>query len=301
MQEAVDVASTIEAYEELREESTSANQLILDSIDDEGMKKNLQGTLFKDSLKGIKLIAYEADKILFRYIWRYGHIKRLRTGWDDDQEPSARTDQGSKRRRAGKEPDLYHRGSYATTDVFEAPAHQEFDTGVQSVPAVHESVQPWLSNLAQQDPRESFDELTDSTFDFSAFVMNRLNVQTLTHELACTRQKARQFYAFATSRESARDIYSKRQIIAVTKVEIVEWHDYKHLNGINKKSTSQKMTRTDQSEKARRFKPYSDPRDSYYENKRQEVRLMRIDPVTTQVLRCVFRWVRTALNVRLKN
>ncbi|GJX36714.1 hypothetical protein Tco_0248271 [Tanacetum coccineum] len=39
------------------------------------------------------------------------------------------------------------------------------------------------------------------------------------------------------------------------------------------------MTRTDQSEKARRFKPYSDPRDSYYENKRQEVRLMRIDPV----------------------
>ncbi|GJT22434.1 hypothetical protein Tco_0892371 [Tanacetum coccineum] len=77
-----------------------------------------------------------------------------------------------------------------TTDVFKAPAHQEFETGVhdeqakkevqhlpdwfqqptrlpspnhawnKSVPAVHESVQPWLSNLAQQDPRESFDELT---------------------------------------------------------------------------------------------------------------------------------------------
>ncbi|GJR76348.1 putative ribonuclease H-like domain-containing protein [Tanacetum coccineum] len=52
-----------------------------------------------------------------------------------------------------------------------------------SVPAVHETVQPWLSSLAQQDPRESFDELTDSTFDFSAFVLNRLNVQTLTPEL----------------------------------------------------------------------------------------------------------------------
>ncbi|GJY97864.1 hypothetical protein Tco_0514774 [Tanacetum coccineum] len=93
------------------------------------------------------------------------------------------------------------------------PADQEFETGVQdeqaeeevqhlpdwfqqptrlpspdhawnkSVPAVHETVQPWLSNLAQQDPRESFDELTDSTFDFSAFVLNRLNVQTLTPEL----------------------------------------------------------------------------------------------------------------------
>ncbi|GJS21401.1 hypothetical protein Tco_0450033 [Tanacetum coccineum] len=201
-----------------------------------------------------------------------------------------------------------------------------------SVPAVHETVQPWLSSLAQQDPRESFDELTDSTFDFSAFVLNRLNVQTLTPELlagptfelmkgtckslteleyfceevykattekldwinpegrqyphdlrqplpvkpkdstSVTKTKAadyghikwiedlvpnsmwsqtivkydkfalwgishwgkkrRQFYAFATLRESARDVYSKRRIIAVTKVEIVEWHDYKHLDWI---------------------------------------------------------------------
>ncbi|GJY17289.1 hypothetical protein Tco_0388780 [Tanacetum coccineum] len=40
-------------------------------------------------------------------------------------------------------------------------------------------------------------------------------------------KKRRQFYAFATSKESARDVYSKRRIIAVTKVEIVEWHDDK--------------------------------------------------------------------------
>ncbi|GJX58731.1 hypothetical protein Tco_0290121 [Tanacetum coccineum] len=32
-------------------------------------------------------------------------------------------------------------------------------------------------------PRDDADELTDSTFDFSAFVLNRLNVQTLTPEL----------------------------------------------------------------------------------------------------------------------
>ncbi|GKF78803.1 hypothetical protein Tco_0234371, partial [Tanacetum coccineum] len=52
------------------------------------------------------------------------------------------------------------------------------------VPAVHESVQLWLSNLARrQDPRESFDELIDTTVDFLAFVMNQLNVTTLTPEL----------------------------------------------------------------------------------------------------------------------
>ncbi|GKD72696.1 hypothetical protein Tco_1330978 [Tanacetum coccineum] len=54
----------------------------------------------------------------------------------------------------------------------------------KSVTVGHESVQPWLSNLARrQDPRESFNELTDTTFDFSAFVMNRLNVKTLTPKL----------------------------------------------------------------------------------------------------------------------
>ncbi|GJT33829.1 hypothetical protein Tco_0924248 [Tanacetum coccineum] len=36
----------------------------------------------------------------------------------------------------------------------------------------------------------------------------------------------------AHSMESARDVYSKRRIIAVTKVEIVEWQNYKHLDWI---------------------------------------------------------------------
>ncbi|GJT37841.1 hypothetical protein Tco_0937706 [Tanacetum coccineum] len=342
--------------------------------------------------------AYEADKILLDTYGDTVTIKRPRDGADDDQEPSAGTDRGSKRRRSGKEPastsapretttttagkttttgSKTHKQSASqsapveetmqTTDVFEAPAHQEFETGVhdeqaeeevqhlpdwfqqptrlpspdhawnKSVPAVHESVQPWLSNLARrQDPRESFDELTDTTFDFSAFVMNRLNVKTLTPELlagptfelmkgtcksltkleyfceevykattekldwinpegrqyphdlrqplplvpnsqgrhvipfhhfinndleylrggessrkystSVTKTKAadyghikwiedlgkkrRQFYAFAITRESARDVYSKRRIVAVTKVEIVEWQNYKHLDWI---------------------------------------------------------------------
>ncbi|GJU48412.1 hypothetical protein Tco_1217967 [Tanacetum coccineum] len=45
-------------------------------------------------------------------------------------------------------------------------------------------------------------------------------------------KKRRQFYAFAATRESARDVYSKRRITAVTKVEIVEWQNYKHLDWI---------------------------------------------------------------------
>ncbi|GJU65528.1 hypothetical protein Tco_1247363 [Tanacetum coccineum] len=32
--------------------------------------------------------------------------------------------------------------------------------------------------------------------------------------------------------ESARDVYSKHRIIAVTKLQIVEWHNYKHMDWI---------------------------------------------------------------------
>ncbi|GJU41230.1 hypothetical protein Tco_1194187 [Tanacetum coccineum] len=302
--------------------------------------------------------------------------------------PPLEQNRGSKRRRSGKEPESTsaprekttttagktttgsktHKQSASqsapveetmqSTDVFEAPAHQEFETGVhdeqpeeevhplpdwfqqpkrlpspdrawnKSVPVDHESVQPWLSNMAKRkDPRESFDELTDTTFDFSAFVMNRLNVTTLTPELSPTShteiigldqprrppnphiceihyrlfkfsglsfynrfitrsitnlstvrggesshkystsvtktkaadyehikwiedlvpnsiwsqvivnydkfalwgishwgKKRRQFYAFAATRESARDVYSKRRIIAVTKFKEGDFH-----------------------------------------------------------------------------
>ncbi|GKE85642.1 hypothetical protein Tco_1559384 [Tanacetum coccineum] len=184
--------------------------------------------------------AYEADKILLDTYGDTVTIKRHQDGADDDQEPSAGTDRGSKRKEpestsAPRETTTTTAGKTTTgskthkqsasqsapveetmqsTDVFEAPAHQEFETSVhdeqaeeevhhlpdwfqqpkrlpspnhawnKSVPTVYESVQPWLSNLARrQDPRESFDELTDTTFDFSAFVMNRLNVKTLTPEL----------------------------------------------------------------------------------------------------------------------
>ncbi|GJV22537.1 hypothetical protein Tco_1371557, partial [Tanacetum coccineum] len=62
----------------------------------------------------------------------------------------------------------------------EKPAHQEFDIGATKEQSDKETSQhpDW-----QENPRESFDELTDTPFDFSAFMMNRLNVETLTPEL----------------------------------------------------------------------------------------------------------------------
>nr|GFB70008.1 hypothetical protein [Tanacetum cinerariifolium] len=46
-------------------------------------------------------------------------------------------------------------------------------------------------------------------------------------------RKRQQFYGFAVNRESSLDVYSKRRIIAVAELKIVEWHNYKHLDWIS--------------------------------------------------------------------
>ncbi|GJW97838.1 hypothetical protein Tco_0179646 [Tanacetum coccineum] len=314
-----------------------------------------------------------------------------------NEEPSTGSNLGSKRRRAGKEPESTsapkektskttgkstegsksHQKSadesaqaeepMQTAKDLEEPAHQEFKTGVtedqpdeetsqlpdwfqkpakpptpdrdwnKTLPDAHGPVQPWLSSLAQmEDPRESFNELMDTPLDFSAFVMNRLKVDTLTPELlagptfelmkgsckslveleyffeevykattdqldwnnpegqqyphdlrkplplipnsrgrhvipfdhfinndlvylsggvssrtyttSVTKTKAADYGNIKwiedlvpNTMESARDVYSKRRIIVVTKLQIVEWHNYKHLDWITVRRDDDKL------------------------------------------------------------
>nr|GEZ86136.1 hypothetical protein [Tanacetum cinerariifolium] len=96
----------------------------------------------------------------------------------------------------------------------------------KTLPAAQGNAQSWISTLAKQtDARSSFNELLDTPIDFSNFIMNRLSVDTLTPKLL--------FYGFVVNRESALDVYSKRRIIIVTELKIVEWHSYKHLDWIS--------------------------------------------------------------------
>nr|GFC77141.1 hypothetical protein [Tanacetum cinerariifolium] len=54
----------------------------------------------------------------------------------------------------------------------------------KTLPAAQGDAQSWISDLARQtDARSSFNELFDTPLDFSNFIMNRLNVDTLTPEL----------------------------------------------------------------------------------------------------------------------
>nr|GEZ07877.1 hypothetical protein [Tanacetum cinerariifolium] len=150
--------------------------------------------------------AYESNKIILDTYGETFTLKRRRDDDEDkDEEPSAGPDRGSKKCRE-EEP-------VKTTSQMEEPSHPEFETGpddqpiVQSsqhpewfsqaqkppsldrdwnktLPAVHGSIQPWISELAKQaDTRFSFNKLTDTPLDFSNFIMNRLRVDTLTPKL----------------------------------------------------------------------------------------------------------------------
>nr|GEY63985.1 hypothetical protein [Tanacetum cinerariifolium] len=206
--------------------------------------KSIQRSDAQRNLYKALVDAYESDKIILD---TYGETVTLKRRHDDDEdkdeEPSAGSDRGSKRRREGKDPEsastpsepatrsvgrsttrsksrqaLASESTFVeepvqTTSQMEEPSHPKFETGAEdqpivqssqhpewfsqpkkpltldrnwnkTLPAVHGSIQPWISELAKQaDTRSSFNELMDTPLDFSNFIMNRLRVDTLTPEL----------------------------------------------------------------------------------------------------------------------
>ncbi|GJT44513.1 hypothetical protein Tco_0953228 [Tanacetum coccineum] len=162
--------------------------------------------------------AYETDKDILE-TYRYTiTFKRRQDDEVEDEEPSAGSNQGSNRRRAGKEPkstsvlkektskssgktkegsNSHHTSTGFTEDQSVDETTQHLDwfqkptkpptpdcDWKKTLPAKHGPVKPWISTLAQnEDPRESFNKLMDTTLDFSAFVMNRLKVDSLTLKL----------------------------------------------------------------------------------------------------------------------
>ncbi|GJS18018.1 hypothetical protein Tco_0412490 [Tanacetum coccineum] len=122
--------------------------------------------------------AYEADKYILD---AYGDIVTIKRCRDDDEEPSAGSNRGSKRRRSGKEPESTSapkektskstgsskEGSKSktrstdksaqieelvhTVDDLEQPAHQEFNTGFTKDQPVEETTQfpDWFKKLAK--------------------------------------------------------------------------------------------------------------------------------------------------------
>ncbi|GJX92612.1 hypothetical protein Tco_0347198 [Tanacetum coccineum] len=166
-----------------------------------------------DNLYKALVDAYESVKFILDTYGETVSFKRRQDDEDKDEEPSAGSNRGSKRRKERKEPEST-KDPMQTAKDWDERTHLEFETGVtedqpdeetsqlldwfqkpakpptldrdwnKTLPDAHGPVQPWLSSLSQmEDPRESFNKLMDTSLDFSAFVMNWLKVDTLTPEL----------------------------------------------------------------------------------------------------------------------
>nr|GEV02585.1 hypothetical protein [Tanacetum cinerariifolium] len=229
-----------------------AISLILGIVDKSNEQKNLYKALVD---------AYECDKLILGTYGDTVTLKRRRDDEDKDEEPSAGSKRRSKRRRAGKEPKSTSAPKEKTSKTSGATDEQPVEEASQhpnwfqkqakppttdrawnkTLPSTHGRIQPWIRNLAKKaDSRTSFNKLMDTPVDFSGFVMNRLKVDTLTSKLLVGR-KRQHLYGFAVNRESAQDVYSKRRIIAVIELQIVEWYNYKHLDWITVRRDHDKL------------------------------------------------------------
>nr|GEZ36948.1 hypothetical protein [Tanacetum cinerariifolium] len=199
--------------------------------------------------------AYEADNTILE---SYGDttILKRRCGDDDDQERlSARSNQGSKRRREGTE----------DQPIVQTSQHPEWFSQPRK-PTTPDHQLDWVNPEGQQYPHNLLQPLPlipdnrgRHVIPFAHFINNdleylRVGTSSRKYSTSVTKTKAadyghikwiedlvprtwgrkrQQFYGFAVNRESALDVYSKRRIIAVTDLKIVEWHNYKHLDYIS--------------------------------------------------------------------
>nr|GEV74659.1 hypothetical protein [Tanacetum cinerariifolium] len=158
--------------------------------------------------------SYNTNKDLFNTYGEVFSLKRSRDDSDKDQDPFAGSDRGTKKRKSSKEAvtskdsmskekkssstskdaSQSQQKSFGKSAHVEVSSHivddsrvqqdQEFDTGNNDVqPADKEVTKADCEVACAKESCTSFDELMDTSFDFSAFVLNRLNIKDLTQEI----------------------------------------------------------------------------------------------------------------------
>nr|GEX25187.1 hypothetical protein [Tanacetum cinerariifolium] len=152
-----------------------------------------------------------------------------------------------------------------TTQDLEEPSHQkEFETGAADDQPIAEAFQhpEWFQQQKKPPtPNRAWNKTLPTTHGSIQLWINTLSHELLagpTYELmkgSCKSLVELEFFLEEVYREttdqldwnnpegqeSARDVYSKRIIIAVIELEIVEWHDYKHLDWITVRRDDDKL------------------------------------------------------------
>ncbi|GJX55009.1 hypothetical protein Tco_0284906 [Tanacetum coccineum] len=210
MQEAVGVVVQLK-YDRIQEEAHVENQQFLNSID-EGMKK-----VIKEQVKN------EVSKITPKI----KNAPREKT-----TTTAGKTTTGSKTHKQSAPAEE----TMQSTDVFDAPAHQEFETEVYNATIRKIGLgQPEAAHIPH-DLRKPLSLVPNSSRRLSA----QFNVESSDSQLRQIRslgnltlgQKAKTILCICDHKGNQLVTLRMKRIIAVTKVEIVEWQNYKHLNWI---------------------------------------------------------------------
>ncbi|GJS23075.1 hypothetical protein Tco_0451707 [Tanacetum coccineum] len=155
-------------------------KIILDKIEE---NKSINRSDIQKNIFNALVESYNSDKDI---LTSYGDVVTLKRGRDDqdkDEDPFAGSNQGSKRRRSGKEAESSkepkHKESKSTkehgqkVDDLEDQSYQEFNTGNDDVTPVRG---------AQDDDigtQSSFNEFLATPIDFSTFMLNLLKIDNL--------------------------------------------------------------------------------------------------------------------------
>ncbi|GJR50265.1 hypothetical protein Tco_1400786 [Tanacetum coccineum] len=221
-------------------------------IDKMEKNKSFDKADHKRELYKALVTSYETDKDLFDTYGEVFSLKRDRDDKDKDQDPFAGSDRGSKRRKSSKDVESSRDSMSKEKKSSRVQQDQEFVTGDNDEqPADKEVTKADSQATRVEEPQTSFNELMDTSFDFSAFVLNRLNITNLTQEILVGPStvivtydkhaylgishwgpKRQRFYGYASNLTSSKDVYSRRRIIAVTRLTIEKKYDYGHLEEI---------------------------------------------------------------------
>ncbi|GKE11236.1 hypothetical protein Tco_1414787, partial [Tanacetum coccineum] len=170
--------STYEAAVSLSE--FKLTKILIDKME---KNKSYDKSNYKMELYDALVKSYQTDKDLFDTYGEVFTLKRSRDDKDKDQDPSAGSYRGTKRRKSSKEAES-SRDSSHTVDDSGVQHDQEFNTSNNDEQPADKEVSKDDCQVARaKEPRTSFDELMDTSFDFSAFVLNRLNIKNLTQEI----------------------------------------------------------------------------------------------------------------------
>ncbi|GKA77815.1 hypothetical protein Tco_0784352 [Tanacetum coccineum] len=252
--------------------------------------------------------AYEADKILFDKIWRYDRgSKRRRSGKEPASTSAPRetttttagktTPTGSKTHKQSASQSAPVEETMQTTNVFEAPAQQEFETGgpcmkqeeEQEVYKATTEKLDWINPEGRQYPHDlrqplplvpnaqgrhveivewqnykHLDWITIRRDDDGFFIkfkkedFHRLGIQDIDRYAASSRQ----------GKNVTRSVVIQRRM---EDLQLGVESYQKKLNLTKPDTYKSNLRRRDA------YTPYSDPRGFIYENKVKKNRLMRID------------------------